>query len=130
MIICDNCKGQKRLMGFGMIWQDCAVCSGVGSIYREEIKIPEQGDVLNVEICHKCNAQRFEDSVCDRCNNTGMEPKHGLSSSVSGLVDEYKKPLSDDIADYPEDYIDALKYDAALKENPAKKKGRPKKVKE
>jgi len=27
---CDNCKGQKRLMGFGMIWQDCPVCNATG----------------------------------------------------------------------------------------------------
>jgi len=54
---CDNCKGQKRLMGFGMIWQDCPVCNATG------FKRPVGGSVNTIDAVFGCAPTPETDQV-------------------------------------------------------------------
>ena len=46
LVKCNACKGQKRIMGMGMMKKDCKACKGIGWLEKEE----EKGDKSNKAI--------------------------------------------------------------------------------
>lgn len=46
-LLCDSCKGKKKMVGFGNLQKDCGACRGIGwiDIPDDDLKVT-LGDVM------------------------------------------------------------------------------------
>lgn len=50
IVNCNTCKGAKKIMGMGMMKQDCPACKGIGFVDHKEEKVEPIYDVNDAEI--------------------------------------------------------------------------------